>query len=85
MCGRDCQHAHLLELRDSFDGCPLLLFAAGIVTTLVTPEQTERLLSIGRELGLSLAEQPVPTDEALEDAADPEAAKRALDDLFNLL
>lgn len=55
------------------------------MTTLVAPDQEEQLLSIGRELGLSLAQQPVPTDEALEDAADPEAAKRALDDLFNLL
>ena len=62
---------------------------AGVVTTLVAPEQLERLLGIARELGLSVTEQPMPSDgalqEALQDGRDPEAAKKALDDLFNLL
>lgn len=60
---------------------------AGIVTTLVSHELRDRLLSMAQELRVDLSELPEPPVEALVDteAADVEATKKNLDDLFNLL
>lgn len=59
--------------------------SAGVVTTLVTPDQLPALQSMAAELGISIAELPPPPPELPAEAAtDVEAARRGLEDLFNL-
>ena len=56
-----------------------------MVTTLVTPDQLPALQSMAAELGISIAELPPPPPELPAEAAtDVEAARRGLEDLFNL-
>lgn len=58
---------------------------AGVVTTLVTPEQLPALQSMAAELGITITELPPPPPELPSEAdADVEAARRGLEDLFNL-
>jgi hypothetical protein len=62
-------------------------FAAGIVTTLVSSEQLDRLQAIAKELKLNLSEVPEPPmDMSIDiEEGDVETAKKNLDDLYNLL
>jgi hypothetical protein len=58
---------------------------AGIVTTLVTPEELPQLLRIAEELNIEIREvQPPPPD--VPDLAEPDIDKqrKGLEDLFNL-
>lgn len=67
---------------------------AGVVTTLVTEEELPALLTMAAELGVAVEQQaPLPPElpavgEAAEPGAEPavdvEAARRGLEDLFNL-
>lgn len=65
---------------------PLPSPPTGVVTTLVTPEQLPALRSMAAELGISFAElAPLPPELPAEaDAEEVEAARRGLEDLFNL-
>ena len=63
-----------------------LTLHAGLVTTMVTPEQVDRLQEIAGELELSITEQAEPPlDIEIELEGDMETAKKGLDDLYNLL
>ena len=60
---------------------------AATVTTLVTPEEAQRLQAMAADLGIQLqeiAEPPPPVLSADSDAVDVDSARRGLDDLFNL-
>ena len=62
---------------------------AGTVTTLAAPGQAEAVRQMAAGLGLELVELPEPCAPDLApgeggEPADVEAAKRGLDDLFNL-
>jgi len=64
----------------------LVLPHAGLVTTMVTLEQLERLQEIAAELELNITEQPEPPlDIQVDTEGDIETAKKGLDDLYNLL
>ena len=57
------------------------------MTTLVTPEEAQRLQAMAADLGIQLqeiAEPPPPVLSADDDAVDVDSARRDLDDLFNL-
>ena len=58
------------------------------MTTLVTPEELTALQTMAAELGITVADTPPPPPELPADAeaagADVEAARRGLEDLFNL-
>lgn len=74
-------HAPLL-MPASTRVCP-----AGVVTTLVTPEQLPALQSMAAELGITIAELPPPPPELPSEAeaeSDLERARQGLEDLFNL-
>lgn len=58
---------------------------AGVITTLVTPDQLPALQSMAAELGISIVEvPPLPAELPAEADTDVEAARRGLEDLFNL-
>lgn len=57
---------------------------AGTVVTLLPLEQRPQLQAIAEELRIHIDSQPAPQAEELAAEADPEARRRALDDLFNL-
>ncbi|CAL5219427.1 g1256 [Coccomyxa viridis] len=58
----------------------------GLVTTMVTPEQVDRLQEIAGELELSITEQSEPPlDIEIDLEGDMDTAKKGLDDLYNLL
>ena len=64
----------------------LVLPHAGLVTTMVTSEQFDRLQEIAAELELNITEQPEPPlDIQIDTEGDIETAKKGLDDLYNLL
>ena len=70
--------------------CPPLAprSAAGVVTTVVTREELPRLQAMASELGVAVSEQaPLPPELPAEvegGEADVDAARRGLEDLFNL-
>jgi hypothetical protein len=60
-----------------------------VVTTLVTAEQLPQLQAMAEELGIKVAQVAAPAPElpgAVEEGAevDVDAARRGLEDLFNL-
>lgn len=61
---------------------------AGVVTTLVTPQELPALQSMAAELGIAIVEEPALPPELPQQPeaadADVEAARRGLEDLFNL-
>ena len=65
-----------------------LCVPAGVVTTLVTEHELPQLEAMASELGIRLGRIVPPPPELLPDAegaeADLEAARRGLEDLFNL-
>ncbi len=65
---------------------PCITLHAGLVTTMVTPEQVDRLQEIAGELELSITEQSEPPlDIEIDLEGDMDTAKKGLDDLYNLL
>lgn len=70
--------------------CPPLAprSAAGVVTTVVTREELPRLQAMASELGVAVSEQapllPELPAEVEGGEADVDAARRGLEDLFNL-
>lgn len=58
---------------------------AGVVTTLVSPEEEASLKRVAEELGIELQEQAEPDPGAVPDPEqDIDSAKQTLEDLFNL-
>lgn len=74
----------------------LVCLQAGVVTTLVTEEELPALLTMAAELGVNMAQQaPLPSDlpvlnaaeggeQGGDAAANVDAARQGLEDLFNL-
>ena len=58
---------------------------AGLITTLISPEEEPSMKSIAAELGIDLQEEEAAEAELSDPERDIDSAKKELEDLFNLM
>lgn len=74
---------YLQDLLFSWQQGSCFSWVAGVVTSLVISEEEDKLQNIAKELGIELVEEDAAA--SLDAAADVNATKQELEDLYNLM